>query len=1125
MVFSLPARGYLVEIAEKRALSSMEIGSFPPCRDLHIVSRARPKIYYLHPLALGPLEQWSQPVGRCREMGFNCVAIAPVFAPGRAGNVFLTGDFERAHPVFRSDLGADEVVAEIANKCRQNGLELIVDVVIGRVDAGGALASSHSALFAAPPSGVDRVVDPRSEEYEAASARFDSEEPAEELVTLWAKRLGRLLDAGATGFRFLEPHHVPSNRWRQLLVGMKERSPGFLAFAWTPGLSWPRIEALAGAGFDGVFSSAAWWDFRAGWFVEEYEILRRVAPVLGCPEPPFGRRLAARPGMGPNLTNTYRQSLRFAAAAFDGVLVPMGFERATRVPMDARGALLDEGNRSGDVDLVEDVRAANHLVEQLSAMAPRGEIRNLTGPDEATTALLRLDGRDARLARGGLAILVNPDLKRTNSVDIALDPLPPAAGACLGKPSMIGGLDPFAPLAPGEVRLVEVKRPVAVRDRVRGERQTLRAAMEAPRIIVDRIAPAVDGGRFALKRLIGETVGVEADIFSDGHGVIAADLLWKAADEKEWRRIAMRIDDNDRWSAAFRPMRIGRHLFTIDAWADEYATLCRGIDVKSKAAVDHQLDLEEAYLLVEEALAQASGLAKDALADALGKTTSVKPERDRLLAEETRDAIRATSSRRFLVRHEPALPVEVERPQAGVGAWYEMFPRSASGQERRHGTLLDVIRHLPAVRAMGFDVLYFPPIHPVGTTHRKGRNNSLEAASDDPGSSYAIGSPQGGHDAIHPALGTFEDFARLRDAAATHGLEIALDFAIQCSPDHPWLKQHADWFRWRPDGSIEYAENPPKKYEDIVNVEFYAEPPVPDLWLALRDIVLFWVAHGINIFRVDNPHTKPLPFWEWLISEVRGRHPEVIFLAEAFTRPKIMHRLAKIGFSQSYTYFTWRNTKQELTEYLTELSSPPVADYFRPHFFVNTPDINPYYLQRSGHPGFLVRAALAATLSGLWGMYSGFELCEAAAPPGREEYLDSEKYEIKVRDFDRPGNIVAEITKLNRIRKTYPALQRTTGLSFFNAYNDQVLVYSKSLPNPSDMIVVAVSLDPFQAQEVTFELPLWQLGVPDHGTVTVEDLMRDHQFVWTGTLQRIRLDPAEMPFAIWRIAPLQNRKP
>jgi starch synthase (maltosyl-transferring) len=805
----------------------------------------------------------------------------------------------------------------------------------------------------------------------------------------------------------------------------------------------------------------------------------------------------------------------------------MGFERAAHVAMDARRSTPDDLKDIGDTDLVEDVRAANDLVERLSAMGPCSEIRNLTDPDDATTGLFRLDGRDARLARRGLAILVNPDLKRASSFDIPLDPMPPAAGAPLGEPSMVGGHNPFAPLDPGEVRLVEVKRTARVRQRERGEGQALKVAMEAPRIVIDQIAPAVDGGRFATKRLVGEGVSVEADIFSDGHGVIAADLLWKAADEREWHRVPMRMRDNDRWSAAFRPARVGRHAFTIEAWADEYASLCHDIDVKFQAGVDHQPDLGEALRLIEEALARAIGPAKAALAEVLGKPASpgFALERDALLARETRDAMRATATRQFLKRHEPAVPVEVERPQAGIGAWYEMFPRSASGQPGQHGTFTDVIRRLPAVRAMGFDVLYFPPIHPVGATNRKGRNNSLEAGPDDPGSSYAIGGAEGGHEALQPALGSFEDFSRLRDAATAHGLEIALDFAIQCSPDHPWLKEHPDWYRWRPDGSIQYAENPPKKYEDIVNVEFYANPAVPDLWIALRDIVLFWVAQGINIFRVDNPHTKPLPFWEWLIAEVRNPHPDVIFLAEAFTRPKMMHRLAKIGFSQSYTYFTWRNTKRELTEYLTELSSPPVADYFRPHFFVNTPDINPYFLQRSGRPGFLIRAALAATLSGLWGMYSGFELCEAAALPGREEYLDSEKYEIKVRDFDAPGNIVAEITKLNRIRKTHPALQRQLGLTFYNAYNEQALVYGKSLQNHCDLIVVAVSLDPFHAQEVTFELPLWQLGVPDDGAVAVEDLMRDHRFVWTGKLQRVRLDPADMPFAIWHVAPSQEHRP
>jgi starch synthase (maltosyl-transferring) len=462
--------------------------------------------------------------------------------------------------------------------------------------------------------------------------------------------------------------------------------------------------------------------------------------------------------------------------------------------------------------------------------------------------------------------------------------------------------------------------------------------------------------------------------------------------------------------------------------------------------------------------------------------------------------------------------LEIERPQAAFGAWYELFPRSASNAPGRHGTFDDVIERLPALRDMGFDVLYLPPIHPIGTTNRKGKNNALDAGPDDPGSPYAIGSSEGGHHAIHPALGTIEDFRRLRDAAAGFGLELALDFAVQCSPDHPWLKEHPEWFNWRPDGSVRFAENPPKKYEDIVNVDFYAKGAA-SLWTALRDIVLFWVNEGVRIFRVDNPHTKPLPFWEWMIADVRGRHPDVLFLAEAFTRPKMMYRLAKAGFSQSYTYFTWRHAKRELIDYFVELTTSEAKEFFRPHLFVNTPDINPYFLQTSGRPGFLIRAALAATLSGLWGMYSGFELCEAAPLPGREEYLDSEKYQIRARRYDAPGNIVAEIAKLNRIRKNTPALQSHLGLRFYPAHNDMVILYGKPLPAGRDMVLVAVSLDPFHAQEVTIEVPLWEWKLPDNGAVTVKDLMRDATSVWHGKLQRIRLDPNDSPFAIWRIAP------
>jgi starch synthase (maltosyl-transferring) len=471
--------------------------------------------------------------------------------------------------------------------------------------------------------------------------------------------------------------------------------------------------------------------------------------------------------------------------------------------------------------------------------------------------------------------------------------------------------------------------------------------------------------------------------------------------------------------------------------------------------------------------------------------------------------------RPFLVESQP-IPVDAERIEARFASWYEVFPRSMSDDVRRHGTFADVERHLPRIRDMGFDVLYFPPVHPIGRINRKGRNNTLTPAADDPGSPYAIGAAEGGHDALHPELGTLEDFAHLRQAAMAHGLELAIDFAIQCSPDHPWLKQHPGWFDWRPDGTIRYAENPPKKYEDIVNVDFYAKDAVPDLWIALCDVVLFWAEQGVRLFRVDNPHTKPLPFWMWMIGEVRARYPDAIFLAEAFTRPKVMYRLAKVGFSQSYTYFTWRNSKRELEEYLTELDTEAPKDFFRPHFFVNTPDINPVFLQGSGRPGFLIRAALAATLSGLWGVYNGFELCESAAVPGKEEYADSEKYQLRAWDWDRPGNIVSEITALNRMRRQNPALQTHRGVRFLLARNDAILYYEKSTADRSNVVVVAVSLDPFQPQEADFDIPLWSWGLPDQASVDVEDLVTGDRFAWHGRMQHMRLTP-ERPYAVWRI--------
>ena len=485
--------------------------------------------------------------------------------------------------------------------------------------------------------------------------------------------------------------------------------------------------------------------------------------------------------------------------------------------------------------------------------------------------------------------------------------------------------------------------------------------------------------------------------------------------------------------------RIGRHEFRVEAWIDRYGGFARDLMRKREAGRDIALDLREGEAMVRKAL------------DVPATDPAI------LLAPETIEAMHLREERRFLTRSR-TYAADADRAGAGFSSWYELFPRSQTDDPARHGTFRDVIAQLPRVRAMGFDVLYLPPIHPIGTTNRKGRNNALTAGPGDPGSVYAIGSAEGGHDAIHPDLGTLDDFRALIAAAREEGLEIALDFAVQCSPDHPWLKEHPGWFDWRADGSIKYAENPPKIYEDIVNVDFYGEDAIPGLWKALRDAVQFWAAQGVRIFRVDNPHTKPFAFWQWLIADMRASDPDVIFLAEAFTRPKIMDHLAKIGFTQSYTYFTWRNTKAELTEYLEELNEAPVRDFFRPHFFVNTPDINPMFLQTSGRPGFLIRAALAATLSGLWGIYSGFELCEAAALPGREEYLDSEKYEIKPRDWNMPGNITAEIAALNRLRKAYAALQTHLGVKFYNASNPNILYYGKHAPG--ETILVAVSLDP-----------------------------------------------------------------
>lgn len=630
---------------------------------------------------------------------------------------------------------------------------------------------------------------------------------------------------------------------------------------------------------------------------------------------------------------------------------------------------------------------------------------------------------------------------------------------------------------------------------------------------IEEIYPSINGGRFAVKRIVGEPIDVWADIFRDGHDVIAADLIWRREPDVEWNRVPMRLHSNDRWTATFTPEHIGRHVYAIEAWTDEFGTWRHGFELKQAAGQDVALDaLEGAGLLTK---AQAGGPEAAAIilrqCEQFLQTGDTAP----LLATELRDAM-AESQHRFDVTRSQLFPLIVDRPLARCGAWYEMVPRSQGREPGKHGTFQDCIARLPDIAAMGFDVLYFTPIHPIGHTHRKGRNNALTAEPGDPGSPYAIGSEAGGHDAVHPELGTLEDFHALVAACRQLKIEVALDIAVQCSPDHPWLREHPQWFKRRPDGSMRYAENPPKKYEDIVNPDFNSED-AGSLWNALRDVVLFWVDQGVRIFRIDNPHTKPLPFWEWLIREVQSRDPGVIFLAEAFTRPKLMKGLAKLGFTQSYTYFTWRTQKWEIEEYLRELTGYPERDYYRPNFFVSTPDILPFHLQ-SGEPWmFKARVALAATLSATYGIYNGFELLEHEAIPGREEYLNSEKYEIRVRDWDTPGNIKPYIRSLNFIRRANPALQQTSNLRFLPIDDPNVTGFVKRSMNDTNVVAVAIALsrDP---HDIWLPLNDVQVKVDNEmrPVVAVENLLTgERQPVEWGGL-RLRIDPVRDPALLFR---------
>ena len=655
------------------------------------------------------------------------------------------------------------------------------------------------------------------------------------------------------------------------------------------------------------------------------------------------------------------------------------------------------------------------------------------------------------------------------------------------------------------------------------------------RVVIEAVSPEIDAGRFPAKRALGERVRVEADVFADGQEALACVLRWRHQSSELWHDVPMVPTVNDRWRGEFMVGELGRYLYTVQGWIDAFETWSRQFAKRVEAGQDITQELEVAALMIEAAAARADSSDSNRLLAYAAAVRKGRATATSALGGELAQLMDRYADKSRAVTYARELEVVVDPERARFSAWYELFPRSAGdpgagraqgaldktraqgASSPRHGTFADVERRLPGIAEMGFDVLYLPPIHPIGRVHRKGANNAAMAGPDEPGSPWAIGSEEGGHKSINPRLGTLEDFRHLLGAAAEHGMQVALDIAFQCSPDHPYTKEHPEWFKHRPDGSIQYAENPPKKYEDIYPFDFESEH-WRELWDELLSIVLYWADQGVSIFRVDNPHTKPFPFWEWLIGELKRQHPDAILLSEAFTRPKVMYRLAKAGFTQSYTYFAWRNTPAELAEYFTELSQTPVRDFFRANLWPNTQDILTQYLQTGGRPAFAARLLLAATLGANYGIYGpAFELCEGRArEPGSEEYLDSEKYQLRSWDLDSPDSLRELITLVNKVRRENPALQSDRGLRFHPTENEYLVAYTKSTPDLADVVLTVVNVDPHHTQSGMVTLPIEELGIRRDRGYQAHELLSGARYLWNGPRNYVEINPHAIPAQIFR---------
>ena len=1069
------------------------------------------RIYNLFPTLAGTIRQWHEHLPRIAAMGFNAVYLNPFHYPGFSGSLYAVKDYYRLNPRFRGNEPADDdaLLEGFTRAARTNGLRVIMDLVVNHTSKDSELVADHPGWFAHDARGdivspfATDPANPTRKTVWGDLAQLDYRAPQHlEIAAYFQDLIRHYIALGFSGFRCDAAYKVPAEVWRGLTGAAKAAAPDAVFCAETVGAPKESVLGLADAGFDYLFNSVKWWDFVSPWLLDQYESFRHIAPSIGFPESHDTERLVTtlRAAGVPEseIEPRYRQTYAFAAAYSTGVLMPLGFEFgwARRFEVVIGGDETPEPKRFDLSGFIAEVNTMKRAIPALNEEGPQRRLDN--GADDLVVLERRTESAD-----DCAVIVVNRDPRRAR--EITPDMLIKGSATCF--PSAAPVVEPLG------LRVLHTS-PTALTGRAPAMHPLWRPKAK---IAIEDVYPELDGGRYPVKRIEGDTFEVWADLFRDGHDKLRAVVSYRHEDGA-WREAPLIFYDNDRWVARFHLDRVGLWRYTIETWTDRFESWREELEKKREAGQDIAIELDEGRAIVDSALAQATPIESTEIRAVLGDFDRGDGDRrtELVLSPALRELMARSLPRGDAVRYPRELEIIVDRKVARFSAWYEMFPRSQGREPGKSATFDDCIARLPEIGSLGFDVVYLVPIHPIGLINRKGKDNSIVAQPDDPGSPYAIGSAAGGHRAVEPGLGTLADFRRFVQAAAALGIEVALDFAIQCAPDHPWVQEHRQWFRFRADGTIKYAENPPKKYEDIVNVDF-DNPDRQGLWAELRDTVLFWIGEGVRTFRVDNPHTKPLPFWEWLIREVKAGCPEAIFLAEAFTRPKMMRALAKAGFSQSYTYFTWRNTKAELTEYLTELTQGPAKEYFRPNFFTATPDILPVFLQEGGRSAFRIRLVLAATLSPAYGIYNGFELCENTPIPGREEYLNSEKYEYKVWDWDRPGNIKDDIGILNRFRRDNPALHEFQNLRFLACPDPEILAYLKVSVDRANAVIVVVNLDPHGIREADVELPLAELGLTAGRAFSLEEAFGRTVATCRGARQRFRLDPETNPALIFRL--------